>query len=155
MAIKNPPKGYHSVTPALSIDGAAAALDWFRKALGAEEDPKTRMVGPGGKIMHTEMRIGDSAIMVSDTMPEMGNLATSSSFYIYVDDCDALYKKAVAAGGKSTMEPTDCFWGDRMAQVKDAYGNSWSFSTRVKEMSDEEMRKAGEEFMKQQGGPPQ
>jgi PhnB protein len=111
------------------------------------------MLGPGGKIMHTEIRIGDSVVMLNDPAPEMGSHPTTSSMYLYVDDCDALHRRAVAAGAKSTFEPTDCFWGDRMSQVVDKWGNKWSISTRVKEMSADEQRKAGEEFMKQQMAP--
>src|SRR5687767_1252899 len=145
MAIKNPPKGYHSVTPSLTVDGAAEAIDFYRKAFGAEEE--SRMPGPGGKLMHAEVRIGDSVVMLSDAMPEMGNTPTTASLYIYADDCDAMYKRAVAAGGESTMEPADMFWGDRMAGIKDRWGNRWGISTRIKDMSPEEMKKAGQEWM--------
>jgi PhnB protein len=149
MAIKNPPKGYHTLTPGLNIDGAAEAIDFYRKAFGAEEE--SRMPGPTGKLMHAEIRIGDSVVMISDTMPEMGNTATTSSMWLYVDDCDAAYKRAVAAGAKSIMEPADMFWGDRMSQVADKWGNKWGISTRIRDMSQDEMRKAGEEWMKQMG----
>ena len=148
MPIKNPPKGYHSVTPGLNINGAERALEFFKKAFGAEET--SRFAGPNGKIMHSEIRIGDSLIMVNDTMPEMGAGPTTSSLWIYTDNVDAFHKRAVAAGAKSTMEPTDAFWGDRMGSVKDEWGNTWSIATRIKELSPEEMKKAGDEFMKQQ-----
>src|SRR5688500_16473332 len=103
MAIKNPPKGYHSVNPGLTIDGAAEAIAFFVKAFGAEE--VARMNGPGGKIMHAEIRIGDSIIMLNDVFPEMGSKPTNSTMYLYVDDCDALHRRAVAAGATSSMEP--------------------------------------------------
>jgi len=152
MAIKNPPKGYHSVTPGLNVDGADRALEFYKQAFGAEET--SRFLGPGGKIMHSEIRIGDSVIMVNDAMPEMGAHPTTSSLWIYADDCDALYKRAIAAGAKSVMEPTDCFWGDRMGQVGDAWGNKWSIAKRIKEMSADEMKAAGEEFMQQMAQQP-
>jgi uncharacterized glyoxalase superfamily protein PhnB len=151
MAMKNPPKGYHTVTPGLTVDGAANAIDFYAKAFGAEEE--SRMPGPDGRIMHAEIRIGDSVVMLNDSMPEMGSNPTTSSMWVYTDDCDALYKRAVEAGAKSIMEPADMFWGDRMAQVADAWGNKWGLSTRIKEMSTEEMKKAGEEWMKNMGKP--
>src|SRR5262245_52743357 len=150
MAIKNPPKGYHSVTPTLSLTEAAKAIDLYRKAFGAEE--QSRFLGPDGRIMHAEIRIGDSIIMVSDHMPEMGAPVTSSSLWIYTDDTDALYKRAVAAGAKERMPPTDAFWGDRFSQVEDLNGNRWTIATRLKEMSDDELRKAGEAAMKEMFG---
>jgi uncharacterized glyoxalase superfamily protein PhnB len=152
MPIKNPPRGYHTVTPGLSVDGAERALEFFKKAFGAEET--SRFMGPGGKIMHCEIRIGDSVIMVNDTMPEMGAPATTSSLWIYTDNVDAMYQRAVAAGARSMMEPNDAFWGDRFSSVKDDWGNIWSIATRIKELSPEEMRKAGAEFMKSQAGKP-
>jgi PhnB protein len=154
MATKNPPKGYHSVTPALTVDGAAEAIDFYRQAFGAEEE--SRMPGPSGRLMHAEIRIGDSVVMLSDTMPEMGNTPTTSSLWIYVDDCDAMYKRAIAAGAQSIMAPDDQFWGDRMSQVRDRWGNKWGISTRIRDMSQAEMKKAGDEFMAQMAkqGPP-
>src|SRR5215475_8914271 len=110
MAIKNPPKGYGSVTPTLSLTNAAKAIDFYRKAFGAEEEG--RFPGPDGRIMHAEIRIGDSRIMLNDVMPEMGAPATTSSLWIYCDDTDGLYNRAVAAGAKVLMPPTDAFWGD-------------------------------------------
>ena len=148
MAIKNPPKGYHPVTPGLNVDGAGRALEFYKKAFGAEET--SRFAGPDGKIMHSEIRIGDSVIMVNDLMPNMGAGPTTSSLWIYTDDVDGLYKRAVAAGAKSLMEPTDAFWGDRFGQVADHWNNKWTVAKRIKEMSPEEMKKAGDEFMKQQ-----
>ena len=99
--------------------------------------------------MHAEIRIGDSVIMLGDHMPEMGAPVTSSSLWIYTDDADGLYKRAVGAGAKALMPPTDAFWGDRFSQVQDLNGNRWTIATRTKEMSQDEMRKAGEAAMKQ------
>jgi uncharacterized glyoxalase superfamily protein PhnB len=147
----NPPKGYHSLTPALSLEGAARAIERYQKAFGAEE--VSRFEGPGGKVMHAELRIGDSILMLGDSMPEMGSPPSSSSMWMYVDDCDAAYRRAVGAGATSVIEPADMFWGDRMAQVTDPWGIRWSFATRIKEMSPDEMRAAGEAWMKQVMGP--
>src|SRR5262249_23772954 len=147
MAIKNPPKGYHSVTPTLSLKNAAQAIDFYRKAFGAEEED--RFPAPDGRIMHAEIRIGDSRIMLHDVMPEMGAGATTSSLWIYCDDPDALYDRAVAAGAKALMPPTDAFWGDRFGQVEDLNGNRWTIAMRIKEMSKEELRKAGDAAMKE------
>src|SRR6266496_2742399 len=108
MTIKNPPKGYHSVTPALSLKNAAQAIDFYRKAFGAEE--QSRFAGPDGRIMHAEIRIGDSLIMLGEQMPEMGATVTTSSLWIYTDDADGLYKRAVTAGAKALMAPSDAFW---------------------------------------------
>jgi PhnB protein len=147
MAIQNPPQGYHTVTPSLTVEGAVKAIEYYARAFGAEE--LMRMPGPDGRLMHAEIRIGDSIVMLSDAMPEMGNPASSSTLYVYTDDCDALYQRAVGAGARSTMEPADMFWGDRMAQVTDPFGIKWGISTKVKDLTEEEMRVAGEAFMKQ------
>src|SRR5574341_1179383 len=98
--VKPVPEGYHTVTPGLSIDGCAAAIELYKKALGAEE--RNRAPGPGGKIMHAEIKVGDSIVMLNDVFPEMGMSGTTkSSFYLYVTDCDAWYNRAIAAGFKS------------------------------------------------------
>jgi len=147
--VKPVPEGYHTVTPGLSIDGCAAAIDLYKKALGAEE--RHRMPGPGGKIMHAEIKVGDSIIMLNDLMPEMGVGASKSSFYLYVNDCDASYKRAIDAGFKSIMPPSDQFWGDRYGGTEDPYGNKWGFSTHKEDVSPEEMPKRQAEWMKQMG----
>ncbi len=147
MALKNPPKGYHSITPTLSSKNAAQAIDFYRKAFGAEEE--SRFPGPDGRIMHAEIRIGDSLVMLNDHMPEMGGPLTVASLWIYTDDADALYKRAVGAGAKTIMPPNDAFWGDRFSQVEDLNGNRWTIATRLKEMTQDELRKAGEAAMKE------
>src|SRR5215510_6881139 len=124
MTIKPIPDGYHTVTPFLSAKGCAELLDFMKKALGAEE--VMRMPGPGGLVVHAEVNIGNSRLMLSEatqTPPMPG------SFYLYVTDVDALYKRAVGAGATSQMQPTDQFWGDRMATVRDTFGNTWSIAT--------------------------
>ncbi len=146
--VKPVPEGYHTVTPGLSIDGCAAAIELYKKALGAEE--RSRAPGPGGKIMHAEIKVGDSIIMVNDVFPEMGMVGTTrSSFYLYVTDCDAWYKRAVDAGFKSVAPPSDMFWGDRYGGAEDPYGNKWGFSTHKEDVPPAEMPKRQAEWMKQ------
>jgi PhnB protein len=148
------PQGFHTVTPGLTLKGCAAALDFYRRALGAEEI--VRMMSPDGKaVMHAEIRVGDSILMLNDEMPGMGGPAAPSAdrpspvnLWLYVADCDAAYQRAVAAGARSLAAPTDMFWGDRVGMVRDPFGYGWNFSTHVKDMTPEEMKRAGEEFMK-------
>src|SRR5713101_8758185 len=116
-AKKAVPEGFHTVTPQLMLDNAAQAIDWYKKAVGAEE--VSRAVGPDGKILHAELRIGNSRIMLNDAL--MGGKGpkafggSPASLWVYVEDCDALFNRAVAAGGKVTPNGamTDQFWGDR------------------------------------------
>jgi PhnB protein len=145
--VKAVPEGYHTVTPGLAVERCAEAIELYKKALGAEE--RSRMVGPGGKIMHAEIKIGDSILMLNDPMPEMGAGPSKSSFYLYVTDCDAWYKRAVAAGFKSIMEPSDMFWGDRYGGTEDPWGNKWGFSTHKEEVAPADMEKRQAEWMKQ------
>jgi len=152
-AINAVPKGHHAVTPFLTLDNAAQAIDWYKKALGAEETART--VGPDGKIMHAEIRIGDSPIMLMDAM--MGGKGpkafggSPASLWLYVDDCDALFKRAVAAGGKLTPhgEMMDQFWGDRSGTFTDPYGYTWSIATHKEDLTPQEIKRRQDEFMKQ------
>jgi uncharacterized glyoxalase superfamily protein PhnB len=128
---KGIPEGLHTVTPGLSMDGAAEAIDFYRKAFGAEEI--SRAPDPSGKkIWHAEIRIGDSAIFVNDLFPEMGmgGPPQHASLWVYTDNVDAAFERARAAGAEVKMAPADMFWGDRMCQVADRWGNSWSLATR-------------------------
>src|SRR5580765_7162003 len=115
--VKAIPDGYQTITPNLTIKDAAKAIDFYKKAFAAEEI--MRMPGPGGKIMHAELKIGSSRIMLADEMPEMGCMAPSPSggspvgFYVYVENVDAAFKRAVDAGAMAKMPPADMFWGDR------------------------------------------
>ncbi|BDG02962.1 VOC family protein [Anaeromyxobacter oryzae] len=157
------PKGMHTLTPSLVIRDCAKAIDFYKRALGAQEI--SRMAAPDGKsIWHAELRIGDSVVFLSDEMPGMSRPAPTAdapvpvTMWLYVNDCDAAFKKATAAGAKSLMPPADMFWGDRCAGVSDPFGYAWSFATHQKDMTEEEMRRAGEEFarsMRQQQQPPQ
>ena len=138
------PKGMHTVTPNLTIKGCAEALGFFTKAFGAEET--SRSPDPTGKIMHASFKIGDSTFYCSDEFPEMGALAKPASFWIYGDDIDGRHKRAVAAGAKAAMEPSDAFWGDRFSKVIDPYGNDWTLAQRIKEMTPAEMKAAADAF---------
>ena len=147
------PAGHHTVTPSLILDNAAKAIDWYKKALGAEET--ARVVGPDGKIMHAEIRIGDSLIMLMD--PVMGTKGpkafggSPASLWLYVEDCDALFNRAVAAGGDVPphCEMTDQFWGDRSGTFTDPHGYSWTIATHKEDLTPLEMKQRQEEFMKQ------
>src|SRR6266404_1667291 len=118
MAVKPIPDGYHSVTPFINVKGVAKLIDFLKAALGAEE--VMRMPGPDGSVMHAEVSIGNSRLMLGE--PMQGGPSTSA-FYLYVTDVDSMYKRALSAGAKSESPPTDQFWGDRMATVKDSFGN--------------------------------
>jgi PhnB protein len=143
MAVKPIPEGYHTVTPYLAVDDAAEAIEYYTKAFGAKE--RVRMDAPDGKIGHAELEIGDSLVMLSDPFPqattrtpkELGG--TSASVFMYVEDVDAVVKKAVAAGATVTMEVADQFWGDRFGSVQDPFGHLWSIATHVEDVPPEEM----------------
>jgi PhnB protein len=136
MAVKAVPDGYHTVTPFLNVKGLPKLIDFLKAGLGAEEI--MRMPGPGGMVMHAEVNIGNSRLMLGEatqTPPMPG------SFYVYVNDVDAMFKRAVGAGATSQTPPTDQFWGDRMGTLKDSFGNTWSIATHKEDVSPEEMAK--------------
>ncbi len=136
MAIKTVPDGYHTVTPFINAKGVAKLIDFLKSAFGAEEI--MRMPGPGGMVMHAEVNIGNSRLMLGEatqTPPMPG------SFYLYVNDVDAMYKRATGAGATSQTPPTDQIWGDRMCTVKDSFGNTWSIATHKEDVTPEEMAK--------------
>jgi PhnB protein len=151
MPQKNPPTGYHSITPAIVVRDADKAIDFYKRAFGAEEI--ARMKGPDGSVMHAELRIGDSIFMLGEENPQWGTKSPQSlggahgSLHIYVPDTDAAYAKAVNAGAKSSSPPEDAFWGDRYAKVEDPFGHQWGLGTRIKDMTPEEQQKAGDEWM--------
>jgi PhnB protein len=142
---KAPPAGYNTVQPYLMVDGAAQLVDFLKNAFGAKE--RMRMEGPDGKIGHTEVEIGDSVIMLSDGGPD--NTTMPAAVMVYVDDVDATYKKALAAGGTSEREPEDMFYGDRASSVRDKFGNLWFIHTHVEDVSPEEMEKRAAAAMPQ------
>ena len=150
-SVKAIPDGYHSLQPYLHVRGAAQAIEFYKQAFGATE--VMRMPQPDGKLGHAEVRIGDSVVMLADEAPERGiysptHLGGSAvSLMFYVEDCDGVYQRALAAGGKSLREPTDQFYGDRTAGVEDPFGFQWWIGTHVKDVSMEEMQAV----MKKQG----
>ena len=148
------PAGHHTVTPHLIMNDASSALDWYAKALGAEI--LARAPGPDGKIMHAEIRVGNSIIMLND---EMGGGRSAkalggspASLWLYVDDCDALFKRAVAAGATVPPgpmgAPADQFWGDRCGAIVDPEGYSWTIATRKEDLTPEELDQRAQEFFK-------
>jgi PhnB protein len=142
---KAPPDGYRSIQPYLMVEGAAELVDFLTQAFGANE--RMRMSQPDGKIGHTEVEIGDSVVMLSDAGPQ--NPARQAAVMVYVDDVDATYKKAIAAGGESQQEPQDMFYGDRAANVRDRFGNLWFIHTHIEDVSPEEMEKRAAAAMAQ------
>ena len=140
--VKAQPEGYYAVTPSLIVKDAAGLLDFMKDVFGAKE--RMRMDGPDGKIMHSEYMIGDSAVMVGDANDVFS--PSGGSLHVYVQDCDAVYKKAMSAGATTIMPPEDQFYGDRSANVTDKWGVMWTISTHVKDVSDQEMESAMKEM---------
>jgi PhnB protein len=146
------PEGFHTVTPQLAFDNAAQAIDWYKNALGADE--RSRALSPEGKVMHAELQIGNSRLMLNDAMGG-GKSATALggspiSLWVYVPDCDALFNRAVAAGGKVANGPMgqlgDQFWGDRTGTFTDPYGYQWTIATHKEDLTAEEMDRRAQEF---------
>lgn len=159
-AAKQPiPEGYHTVTPHLIFEEAARAIDWYKNALGAEE--KSRSLGPDGKVMHAELQIGNSRIMLNDAMgggksPKQYG-GSPMSLWLYVQDCDALFNRAVKAGAQVPAGPmgqvADQFWGDRSGTFTDPYGYQWTVATHKEDLTRTEMDKRAEQFFKQAAHP--
>ncbi len=145
------PAGYHTFTLQLMLDNAAQTIDWYKKAFGVEEVSRFR--GPDGKIMPAELKVGDSRFMVGEVMQDQkGPRAlggSPASLWLYVDNSDALFNKAVGAGAKVHMAMADQFWGDRAGAVIDPAGYVWWVATHTEDMSHAEMQRRGEEFFKQ------
>jgi uncharacterized glyoxalase superfamily protein PhnB len=157
------PKGLHSVTANLIFHDSAKAIAFYEQAFGAKEI--SRAMAPDGKsVWHAEIRIGDAALFMNDASPMTFATPASEthratcSFQLYVKDCDAVFERAVNAGGKPAMPVQDMFWGDRMGSVLDPFGVMWNISTRIANLTPKQMKKAGEEFAQkmaeQQGAPP-
>jgi len=132
--VKAIPEGYRTVTPFLSVKGAADAIEFYKKAFGAEE--RNRAPGPGGTLMHAEIKIGDSVIMMSDAL--MGPPLTAG-IHLFVADADALWARATAAGAQVVMPIADMFWGDRYGVLSDKWGNRWSIATHIEDVTPEEL----------------
>ena len=153
-SVKPVPEGFHTVTPTLCVQNAAAAIDFYKKALGAEE--RMRMAGPDGKIGHAEIKIGDSVIFLSDEMPMPGCAsspqtlgATTGGLYLYVEDVDKAFQQAVDAGGKVTSPVTDMFWGDRHGAFTDPFGHTWSLSTHTADLSPQQIDEGAKKWQAQ------
>jgi PhnB protein len=131
------PAGYHTVTPYLTVSGAADLIDFLKAAFAARE--KERFAQPDGRIGHAEVIVGDSVIMLGEPKGECQPMA--GAFYLYLDEVDVVYKRALAAGATSVVEPADQFWGDRTCTVRDRFGNIWHLATRVEEVSPQELQR--------------
>jgi PhnB protein len=156
MSVKPVPDGYGTVTPYLYIKEAARAIEFYKQALGAAE--LFRLAEPSGKIGHAELQIGNSRIMLADEFPAMNVLGpetlggTSVSFLIYVDDVDASFDRAIAAGGTVTRPVKDQFYGDRSGSLKDPFGHTWTIATHTEDVSPEEMDSRYKAMLKPGGG---
>jgi PhnB protein len=143
MAVKPIPDGYHTVTPYLTVRNGAAALEFYKKAFGAVE--VMRLDLPGGGVAHAEVQIGDSKVMFADETPEWGNKSpetlggTAGGLCLYVEDCDAVFAKALAAGATVMKPMADQFYGDRSGTVSDPFGHAWTIATHKENVSVEEM----------------
>jgi PhnB protein len=152
--VKPVPDGYRTVTPYLVQKDTRRALEFYRKAFGAETH--TTMPGPGGKMMHAEVKIGDSMVFMSDEWPDMApDLkapqtagCVTGTMFLYVPDVDAAFKRAVDAGAKVVMPPADMFWGDRFAKLTDPFGHHWGLATHVEDVPPAEMPKRQAEWQK-------
>jgi PhnB protein len=155
MSVKAIPEGYHSITPYIVVDGAARAIDFYREAFGAEE---VLRMAAGEKVGHAEIRIGDSFVMLSDEWPEhnmLGPKARGGStgfLMIYVEDVDAAYARALAAGASELRPVEDQFYGDRSGSVTDPFGHQWTLATHVEDVPEDELHRRMAQWASSQGG---
>jgi len=151
MAVKPVPDGYHTLTPFLTVRDAARAIEFYKQAFGAEERGVAK--DPDGKVMHAELKIGDSIIMLGDEYPEFGALSPQSiggsgmGLHIYLDGVDAAFDRAVKAGAQVEMPVMDQFWGDRYGKLTDPFGHKWSIGTHIRDLSQEEMKQGMDEAL--------
>ena len=144
--VKPIPEGLRSLTPNIAVEGAAEAIEFYKRAFGAEE--LFRAPDPTGKkVWHANLRIGDSCFFVNDVATEMGGKPSVCSLWVYAPNVDAAFERATKAGGKATMPPQDMFWGDRMGSVVDKWGITWNLATHIKDPTPEEMKKAQDAFV--------
>jgi uncharacterized glyoxalase superfamily protein PhnB len=149
-SVKPIPEGMHSLTPHLVCANAAEAIEFYKKAFGATE--LFRMQSPDGKIMHAQVKIGDSVVMLTDEMPQRGSLGpkalkgTPVSLFLYVESADKAFERAVSAGATVQMPLADMFWGDRWGFVEDPFGHRWHIATHIRDVSEEEMKQAMKEM---------
>jgi PhnB protein len=143
--VKAVPDGYHTVTPYLTVRGAASAIDFYKRAFGATE--LFRMPGPDNKVMHAEITIGNSRVMLADESAAAGSQSpqalngTPAGIFLYVEDVDATFKQAIKAGGKETQPVQDMFWGDRFGKLTDPFGHKWMLATHIEDVTPQEMEK--------------
>jgi PhnB protein len=151
------PEGYHTVTPYLSVKNAAQAIELYKRAFGAVE--KERMPAPDGRIMHAELQLGDSIVMLSEEDPNQNCVspaslkATTGSLFLYVSDVDAAFKRATDAGCKVVRPVADMFWGDRFGQVEDPSGHRWGLATHKEDLTAEEIGERAQAFFASMGRP--
>ncbi len=156
MSVRFQPEAYHSVTPYLIVEGAAAAIEFYQTLFGATE--VMRIPGPDGKLMHVEIQIGDSRVMLADPCPDMGAMApphfggSPQFLMIYTEDADRMFDGAVAAGSEVVRPMMDQFYGDRSGTLKDPFGHQWTLATHIEDVSEEELAKRLEAMMQQPGG---
>ncbi|HXZ34001.1 MAG TPA: VOC family protein [Terriglobales bacterium] len=147
------PKGFHTVTASLYVRNASEAIDFYKKALGAEE--LMQMTGPDGKVNHAEIKIGDSIIFLSDENPNWGTKSPQSlggatgGLYLYLKDVDKAFQRAVDAGGRQQMPVTDMFWGDRTGSFVDPFGHNWTLATHTHDLSEKEIKEGEKKFYAQ------
>jgi PhnB protein len=154
------PEGQHTVTPGLVHREAKKAIEFYKKAFGAEV--KSNMMMPDGRVMHAEIRIGDSSLYITDEFPEwapdhkspQAAGGVTGSLYLYVQDCDAAYKRAIDAGAKSVMPPADMFWGDRFGKVTDPFGHHWGIATHKEDLTPDQIETRRKEWEKQMASQP-
>jgi PhnB protein len=155
--VKPIPEGFHTLAPHITVADAAKAIEFYKKALGAKEIG--RHAGPGGKIMHAQLQIGDSRLMLNDAFPEMGACGPTPTagggapftIHLCVEDVDNVFNQAIAAGAKATMPVMDQFWGDRYGKFVDPFGHHWSVATHIKDMTPAEIEAAGQAAMAAMG----
>jgi PhnB protein len=152
------PEGYHTVTPTLTLDNAAEAIEFYKRAFGAQE--LGRAPAPDGeRIWHAELQIGDSRLMLNDEFPDMSGCTSPKSLggstialHVYVENADAVYQQALDAGATVLMPIDDMFWGDRYGKVRDPFGHVWTIGTHKADMSEEDQRRAVEAYRSTSGG---
>jgi PhnB protein len=147
MAVKAIPEGFHTITPYLIVKDASKFIDFAKQAFDAQEIHRTAQ--PDGTVMHAQLKIGDSMIMLGEAMGEWKPIP--AALYLYVNDVDQVYKQAIKAGATSVMEVADQFYGDRHGGVKDAYGNQWWIATHIEDVSPDELERRSQAFMKDRG----
>jgi PhnB protein len=151
-AVRPIPEGYHSITPQLTCRDAARAIDFYNSVFGATEI--MRMASPAGKVMHAELKLGDSRLMVNDEFPGQAKAPEpaavhSNSLFVYTEDVDALFNRAVKAGARVDMPLDNMFWGDRFGKFTDPFGHQWGVATHVEDVAPEELKRRSDEMAKQ------